>query len=112
LLAESKEYMSERLLSRTYRAERRRLSDVLAQTGVERIDLLKIDVQKAESEVLAGIDDADWPRIGQLAVEVHDLGGRLAEIQELLAGKGYRVTVEQDPLHAGTPVHFVYAVRD
>ena len=30
------------------------------EQGVERIDLLKIDVQRAEVEVLAGIEEAYW----------------------------------------------------
>jgi amino acid adenylation domain-containing protein/FkbM family methyltransferase len=111
LLADSAEYLDERLLMSTFSCERRTLSDVLSETGVDRVDLLKIDVQKAELEVLAGISAADWPKIDQLAIELHDLDGRLATIRSLLADRGYRVTVEQDSLHAGTVVHFVYAVR-
>jgi len=110
LLAASDEYLQERLQASTFTAERRTLSDVLAETGVERVDLLKIDVQKAELEVLEGIAEADWPKIAQLAIELHDLDGGLEKIERLLRGKGYSVTVEQDPLHEGTVVHFVYAV--
>ena len=110
LLASSDEYLKERLQASTFTAERRTLSDVLAETGIERVDLLKIDVQKAELEVLAGIAEADWPKIAQLAIELHDLDGALEKIERLLRGKGYTVTVEQDPLHEGTVVHFVYAV--
>jgi len=111
LLADSDEYLAERLQAATFSCQRRTLSDVLAETGTERIDLLKIDVQKAELEVLAGIAPADWAKIDQLAIELHDLDGRLDTIAALLAGHGYRVTTEQDSLHAGTVVHFVYAVR-
>jgi amino acid adenylation domain-containing protein/FkbM family methyltransferase len=110
LLAASDEYLKERLQASTFTAERRTLSDVLAETGVERVDLLKIDVQKAELEVLEGIAEEDWPKIAQLAIELHDLDGGLEKIESLLRGKGYSVTVEQDPLHEGTVVHFVYAV--
>jgi amino acid adenylation domain-containing protein/FkbM family methyltransferase len=110
LLAGSDEYLKERLRSSTFTAERRTLSYVLAETGVERVDLLKIDVQKAELEVLEGIAEEDWPKIAQLAIELHDLDGVLGKIESLLREKGYRVTVEQDPLHEGTVVHFVYAV--
>jgi amino acid adenylation domain-containing protein/FkbM family methyltransferase len=112
LLADSREYLDERLLSSTFTANRRTLSDVLAELGLERVDLLKIDVQKAELEVLQGIAADDWPKIRQLAIEVHDLGGALATIESMLADAGYSVTTDQDPLHAGTPVHFVYAVRE
>jgi phthiocerol/phenolphthiocerol synthesis type-I polyketide synthase E len=112
-LAESEEYLRERIsaAAETYTCERRRLSDVLATLGAERVDLLKVDVQKTEWEVLAGIAEEDWRRIRQVAVEVHDLDGMVERVRALLEGHGYqRVTVEQDPLHAGTPVHFVYAV--
>ncbi|AXX31928.1 amino acid adenylation domain-containing protein [Actinosynnema pretiosum subsp. pretiosum] len=111
LLAGSKEYLAERLSSTTYTCERRTVSEVLAETGVERIALLKVDVQKAEEDVLRGISDQDWPRIDQVALELHDLDGRLARTTALLEGKGYRVAVAQDALHRGTAVHFVYAVR-
>ena len=67
LLAASDEYLKERLQASTFTAERRTLSDILAETGVERVDLLKIDVQKAELEVLEGIAEEDWPKIAQLA---------------------------------------------
>ena len=112
LLSGSREYLDERLRSVTYACERRTLSDVLAETGAGEVSLLKIDVQKAELDVLAGIAPADWPKIAQVAVELHDHGGRLEQIRSLLASHGYRVTAQQDPLHAGTVVHFVYAVRE
>jgi amino acid adenylation domain-containing protein/FkbM family methyltransferase len=109
-LATSDEYLAERFASTTFACRRRTLSDVLAETGVERVDLLKIDVQKAELDVLEGIAPDDWRKIRQLAIEVHDLDGRLHRVTELLVDKGYRVSVAQDALHVGTPVHFVYAV--
>jgi amino acid adenylation domain-containing protein/FkbM family methyltransferase len=109
-LAMSDEYLAERLTASTFECRRRTLSSVLAETGIERVDLLKIDVQKAELDVLEGIEADDWPRIRQLAIEVHDIGGRLRRVTELLTAKGYDVSVAQDSLHVGTPVHFVYAV--
>ena len=50
----------------------RRLSDVMKEQGVERIDLLKIDVERAEEEVLGGIEDEDWEKIDQIVMEAHD----------------------------------------
>jgi amino acid adenylation domain-containing protein/FkbM family methyltransferase len=112
LLAGSEEYLSERLLASSYTVQCRTLSDVLAETGTERVDLLKIDVQKSELEVLDGIALPDWAKIRQLVIELHDQDGRLDKIRSLLTGQGYRVVSEQDPLHAGTVVHFLYAVRE
>ncbi|WIM94381.1 amino acid adenylation domain-containing protein [Actinoplanes oblitus] len=71
------------------------LSAFLAGEGLDRVDLLKIDVENAEHDVLLGVDAADWPKIQQVVVEVHDVGGRLAAITALLRGHGFEVVSEQ-----------------
>ena len=76
-----------------------------------RIDLLKIDVEQAEADVLAGILDADWPLIRQVAAEVHDLDGRLAAIVSELRGRGFEVETEQEPAFRDGPLHMLYAIR-
>ena len=48
------------------------LSAYLAAHPTPRIDLLKVDVQRAELDVLMGIQPADWARIQQVVLEVHD----------------------------------------
>jgi FkbM family methyltransferase len=48
----------------------RTLSGTIDEHHVERIDLLKIDVEGAEMDVLAGIEDRHWPLIRQLSMEV------------------------------------------
>jgi len=45
---------------------------VLREHGVEQIDLLKIDAEKAELDIINGIDDHDWPKIKQIVLEIHD----------------------------------------
>lgn len=110
-LADSEQYLAERLVAATFRVERRTISDMIGELGIDRISLLKIDVQKAELEVLRGIAAPDWPKIDQLVIELHDTDGRLAKVMALLDARGYRVSTEQDSLHKGTVVHFVYAVR-
>ena len=95
----------------TLACELRTLSSVIASEDVDRIDLLKIDVEKAELDVLRGIDDSDWPAIAQVAAEVHDIDGRLAEFRNVLQTRGFDVSVDQDPIMRGTPVHMVYARR-
>jgi amino acid adenylation domain-containing protein/FkbM family methyltransferase len=94
----------------------RRLSDVVREEGIERIDLLKVDVQQAELEVLQGIADEDWARIRQIVMEVHDAAGhasegRLAQVEALLERHGFAAVVEQEAALAGTDRHSVYAVR-
>ncbi|MFC7518964.1 amino acid adenylation domain-containing protein, partial [Herbaspirillum sp. GCM10030257] len=105
------ELVAASLESEEYTCSIRRLSDVIAEEGVERIDLLKIDVENAEYEVLCGIDDGDWARIGQVVMEVHDVGGRLARILEMLEAHGFAVQHEQDDWLKNTPLYNVYAVR-
>lgn len=92
-------------------ARLRRLSDVIREQGVERIDLLKVDVQRCEHEVIAGIDEQDWPKIRQVALEVHDIDGRVAELCELFTRRGFEVKAIQDELYVGTNIHNIYAVR-
>ena len=69
----------------------RTLSDVIREEGIERIDLLKIDVEKSEADVLAGIAAQDWEKIQQIVIEAHDVDGQLARLIELLKDHGYRV---------------------
>ncbi|HYR07778.1 MAG TPA: amino acid adenylation domain-containing protein, partial [Longimicrobium sp.] len=87
------------------------LSDVIREQGVTRIDLLKVDVEKSEEDVLLGLGEADWARVGQVVVEVHDTGGRLARVRDLLARHGFHSATEQDEALNGTALYNVYAVR-
>jgi|APLak6261658528_1056013.scaffolds.fasta_scaffold00459_3 FkbM family methyltransferase len=88
------------------------VSEVIREFGVERIDLLKIDVEKSEYDVLLGIESADWPKIQQLVMEVHDLDGRIAKIRDLLMAHGIdQVFTEQEPVLRGSNVYGLYARR-
>ncbi len=99
---------AERLRPLTRRVPVTTLAQVI---GDLEVDLLKVDVEKAEWEVLAGVDEEQWPRIAQVAVEVHDLDGRLAATLDLLRAKGFVVAHERSPRLVGTPCHTVYARR-
>jgi amino acid adenylation domain-containing protein/FkbM family methyltransferase len=105
------ELLTERLTTRRVRRELRRLSSVIREHGVERIDLLKVDVEKSELEVLRGLDEEDWPKIRQVVLEVHDVEGRLEAVQALLARHGFRMTVEQDASLQQTGLYNIYGVR-
>lgn len=104
-------WLDERLHAVTHKVQSRTLSDVFAESGAEHVDLLKVVVQKSESDVLAGIADTDWPKIRQLVIEVYDLDGRVEKLRSFLANKGFHIAVEQAPLFQGAPVHLMYAVR-
>ncbi|HSF43045.1 MAG TPA: amino acid adenylation domain-containing protein [Thermoanaerobaculia bacterium] len=109
--ADLEELLDERLTSQTVACELKTLSQVIAEEGIERIDLLKIDVEKSEMEVFAGLAEEHWPRIRQVVVEVHDVSGRLAEVTGMLESRGFRVAVEQDAALRRTRLHNVFAVR-
>jgi hypothetical protein len=82
------------------------LSRVIAEQGIDAIELLKIDVERSEVDVLRGIGETDWPRIRQIVLEVHDevmLDDTLAVLRE----RGYRATVDR----VGKSVFLAYGVR-
>ncbi|MGW5672634.1 FkbM family methyltransferase, partial [Micromonospora sp. NPDC003776] len=116
LLDRVDELLAERFAGRELTVPVRPLSAVLDELAPERIDLLKIDVQRAEADVLAGLADRHWPLIAQVAMEVHDAAGtetagRLAELVAFFEGKGFDVVTRQDDLLAGTDRHTLHAVR-
>jgi len=111
VMPHSEQLLGVRLQAETFTARLRRLSDVIQETCVPRIDLLKVDVQKSELEVLEGIDEGDWPKIQQIVLEVHDIEDRLRVLSALLEQRGFTVTSEQDTLYVGTNIHNVHATR-
>ncbi|MEV0253577.1 FkbM family methyltransferase [Streptomyces sp. NPDC050732] len=103
--------VTDRMAAQVRRVPVTTLSAVVREHGLTRVDLLKIDVEKAEAEVLDGIDDTVWPSIERIVMEVHDIDERLAAVLTRLRARGFHVTVEQDPRLARTPCHNVYARR-
>lgn len=95
----------------TFDTRLRPLSAVIAELGIEVIDLIKIDVQKSEMQVIEGIADEDWPRIRQLVMEAHDGDGRVAALVSLLESRGFTAHAEQDELYVGTDIRNIYAIR-
>lgn len=88
-----------------------RLSDVIEEAGVRRIDLLKIDVEGAEFDAVAGIDDRHWPLVRQAIVEVHEGLEACERMEAILAARGF-VTEHWQQAPAIFPRHWlVYARR-
>ncbi len=85
------------------------LSSLLRTESLEAIDLLKIDVEGAELEVLAGIADADWPRIRQITMECDSHTREPAAA--LLDAHGFEVVTVQSAMLQGTGYWHVYAGR-
>jgi FkbM family methyltransferase len=106
------------LLRRTFATEKvecavRTMSEIIREQQVPRIDLLKVDVERAEWDVLEGIEPADWAIIRQVVLEVHDLDGRLTKVMALLKENGFTtIAVEQEPLFKGSEIYNLYALRE
>jgi natural product biosynthesis luciferase-like monooxygenase protein/FkbM family methyltransferase len=102
------ELLNEYLRGETYDCQVKTLSHVIRELDIERIDLLKIDVEGSEFDVLLGIDDADWPRIKQIAIEVHSRS-ILNRITSLLEARGLRFVVDDSMVvHENGNGHDVY----
>jgi amino acid adenylation domain-containing protein/FkbM family methyltransferase len=110
MAAEVSALIEGRLHARTESVQLRTLSSILAEEGIEHVDLLKVNVEKSELDVLRGLGPSDWPRIRQLVIEV-DLKEHLEPITTLLEKQGYEIFVEQDPLLRKTELCYMYAIR-
>jgi FkbM family methyltransferase len=66
------------------------LSQIIAEQKLDRIDLLKIDVEKSELPILNGITESDFAKIRRIVIEVHAPEERGA-ITSLLEARGFRV---------------------
>lgn len=98
------------------RCRLRTMSAVIDEVGVSNIDLVKIDAQRAELDVLRGIERRHWPLIQQISMEVHDEAGsptegRVKQVEQLLGEQGFRVTVAVEDMLRGTGRYAVYAIR-
>lgn len=88
------------------------VSDVVRSRGIERIDLLKVDVEKAEGMVIGGIEEGDWPKIRQVILEVHDQGAAEHEaMRTLLTNKGFEVVMEKSDDLSASDLYNIYARR-
>lgn len=94
----------------------RTFSDVVEELDVPRVDLLKIDVQRAELDLLRGVQEHHWSLVQQISMEIHDekgtpTEGRVTEIRELLGANGFRTNVAEEDLLRGTGRYALQAVR-
>lgn len=89
-----------------------RLSTALARRpDIERIDLLKVDVEGAELDVLEGLDDEDWDRVDQIALELQDTDGLADKVITILTKHGFEVAVETPATLAHLDYRTLYATR-
>ncbi|MCC9311439.1 FkbM family methyltransferase [Kitasatospora sp. RB6PN24] len=91
--------------------EVQRVTDMMNRHHIDRIDLLKIDVEGFELQVLQGIEEGAWPSIGSAVVEVSDRDGELAAIEGLFKSHGMRTEVRQVSEYRETDLHILFAER-
>ncbi|MCB1055589.1 MAG: LLM class flavin-dependent oxidoreductase, partial [Acidobacteria bacterium] len=109
------EYLDEQFESRQVRRSLVTLSDVIRERGVERIDLLKVDVERSEMLVFRGLEDRHWPRVRQVVAEVH--GDDLRdECRAHLEARGFEVAIDdhvvvKDDQPSPVRVYMLYARR-
>ena len=116
LLAHADELLTGRFDGQSRICLLRRLSDVIKEQEIDRIDLLKLDVEGSEEEVLGGLDEDDWGKIDQIVMEAHDEDkegktGRVQLILEKLEQRGFVVVRQEDELMQGTGLYNLYARR-
>lgn len=111
VMTSAESVLEHRFQHQLYDCEMTTISNTIEQNKVQHIDLMKIDVQKCEAEVLAGIKDEHWPIIQQIVIEVHDIDDRVAQVSDLLCSKGFTVQSEQDQLYGGSNIWNMYAIR-
>lgn len=105
------ELMEGRFETQTFECSLKTISDVISENQIERIDLLKVDVEKSELDVLQGIRSGDWPKIKQVVAEVHDIEGRLDRFISLLETNGFDVKLDQDSAFQHTGLYHIYAIH-
>lgn len=93
LLPDAESADVEDFLADQYRNERfscrlTTLHELMAEHRLEDIGLLKVDVERAELDVLAGLDESDWQRVQQVAVEIEG-DGRRDEVLAVLERNGF-----------------------
>lgn len=88
------------------------ISKFMRSQKIGHVSLAKIDVERAENAILAGIDDADWAKIDQFVVEVHDQGNREHErMAAMLKRLGYKTGIFTEPNLKNSDIYVVVAKR-
>jgi phthiocerol/phenolphthiocerol synthesis type-I polyketide synthase E len=103
--------LDRRFVEKKYRCEMKTISGIIASENIATVDLIKIDIQKAELDALMGIDECHWPKIRQVVIEVHDIDGRVNFIESFFQQRGFKVYSEQDDLYSGSGIWNLYAIR-
>ena len=87
------------------------VSDVIDAHGLDSVTMLKVDVERAELDVLAGVSESHWPRIHRVNLECHDTSGSLDRVLDLLRRRAGFDDVRVDRLFGYARLYNVAARR-
>ena len=87
----------------------RSVSSLIEANELDKIDLLKVDVEDWEEQIIRGVSARHWPIIMNVIAEVHDRDGRLTFIRDFFIEKGFEVQVVQTRFLASTALYNVVA---
>jgi FkbM family methyltransferase len=88
----------------------RTISEMIDETGLMEIGLVKIDAEGAELQILSGIRDEHWSRLRQFVLEIHDSAGTRGS-ERLFAARGFCCVMEQEKRLSGSGVQNCYVLR-
>lgn len=82
----------------SYNVETITIKRLFTDYGIEKIDLLKIDIESAEYELIHSFDKSDFELIDNMLIEYHLMGGKTLDdvqnIKEILITNGYNVEIK------------------
>ena len=106
------ELMTDRVQSERYMCPLVSVSDVIDEQDITQIGLLKIDAEKSEEAILAGIKDHHWPIVEQVIIEVHKQSGiGVQGVLDLMEKHGFICTEDEEQLLEDSGLVTLYAVR-
>ncbi|MFH8290081.1 MupA/Atu3671 family FMN-dependent luciferase-like monooxygenase [Streptomyces sp. NPDC018059] len=86
--ADVEDFLADQYRNEQFTCRLTTLHELMAEHGLADVGLLKVDVERAELDVLAGLDDADWRRVRQVAVEIEG-DDRRDEVLAVLERHGF-----------------------
>lgn len=84
-------HLSGQLPSKTFDAKITTLDNIVKTHNIDKIDLLKVDVEGAELMVMKSISKDAFSRIRQVVIEVHDIDDRTNVLTTMLRENGFDV---------------------
>jgi len=109
--AEIDTILNERFRGEPVACRLRTISQIINERRLDRVDLLKLDVERSELDALRGIEEGDWLKIRQIVIETHGGPDETEAIAGMLRRRGFSVSVEQEQALQRTVVSMLFAVR-